>query len=458
MDASGSNPLGRINLYNKNFYNEKKKLLIENIIKYIKPNQKILVSYSGGLDSTVLLYQLIELKKKNKKIKIRAIHINHSINKNSDIWSYHCYKQCKKNNIKIILKKINKKYKNNIECSLRIHRYKIIKKELLKREILMTAHHLNDQCETLILALKRGSGPDGLSCIKKVIQFGNKKQLLIRPFIKFEKKILKKWAIKKKLKWITDKSNFNINIERNFVRIKIIPILESKWPFLLKNFYRTTKICQENKKVINFFIHSILKKCKLSKTEIKIKKIIKFPKEIIILIIRYWMHDLTKKFISYKKNHQIYKDIILTKKNKSPSMYFKKYKLQKYKNIIFYCKLIPNIKNLIIFCHYPFKKIILPHELGKIKKSKNGMKVPPPKKTDLVNIRFNFSKKILTHEINKKCKIKKILNRLKIPILYRNYIPLLFYNETFISAIGLFLSKSKENIKKHWHISWINDI
>ncbi|XAJ76678.1 tRNA lysidine(34) synthetase TilS [Buchnera aphidicola (Astegopteryx bambusae)] len=167
----------------------KKKFLISSIIKYLNKTQKILIAYSGGLDSTVLLHQFIKLKKKIlNKIKIRAIHINHNISKFSQLWENHCYKECKKNNITFISEKINKKFKKNLENSLREYRYKIIKKKLLKNEIIVTGHHLDDQCETLLLSLKRGSGPNGLSCMKKLTKFGNDKQLLIRPFINIKKK------------------------------------------------------------------------------------------------------------------------------------------------------------------------------------------------------------------------------------------------------------------------------
>ncbi|WP_343154858.1 tRNA lysidine(34) synthetase TilS [Buchnera aphidicola (Pseudoregma panicola)] len=436
-------------------------MLIKNILKYINDDQNILVAYSGGMDSTVLLYQLIKLKKKKlKNIKIRAIHINHNISKNSKNWEYHCYKECKKNKIPIIIRKIKKKYKKNLENKLRNKRYKIIKEEILKKEIVVTGHHLNDQCETLLLALKRGSGPNGLSGIKNPTFFGKNNQLLIRPFIKINKIKLEKWAIKKKIKWINDESNLNKKFERNFLRLKIIPIFEKKWPFFLKNLYRTSKICQKNEKILNFFIKPILNICNINNTELQIKKIKTFPKEIGILIIRKWLYSLTKTFLSYKKIHQIYKDFILCKQNKMSLMNFKNYKIQKYKNIIYYIRKTNNIKNKIIFCHYPFKKIILPEKLGILEINNKGMKIPAPKKNDLVNIRFQFQGIVKTDERNKSCKIKKMWKHIKVLNIYKNSIPLLFYNETFISAIGTFIIINKKNIKnnKTWKISWKNNI
>ncbi|XZR53259.1 MAG: ATP-binding protein [Enterobacteriaceae bacterium] len=83
------------------------KYLIKKVIKKIKDKKKYLIAYSGGLDSSALLQILFELNKKYfKNIKLRAIHINHNLNINSNIWVKHCYLFCKKRNIKLIVKNI----------------------------------------------------------------------------------------------------------------------------------------------------------------------------------------------------------------------------------------------------------------------------------------------------------------------------------------------------------------
>jgi len=167
-----------------------------NILKEISKYNKFLLAYSGGIDSTVLLYQLLKYKKK-KKILIRAIHIDHQIHPKSKMWSKHCKEICDTNNVPIIIKKI-KITKKNIENQARKKRYQIFKKILLPSEVLLTGHNLDDQCETLLLSIKRGSGLKGLSGIahkKKIV-----KNYLLRPLIKYSKKKIKKWAIRKKIK------------------------------------------------------------------------------------------------------------------------------------------------------------------------------------------------------------------------------------------------------------------
>uniref|UniRef100_A0A2S2Q3W7 tRNA(Ile)-lysidine synthetase n=1 Tax=Sipha flava TaxID=143950 RepID=A0A2S2Q3W7_9HEMI len=148
------------------------------------------------------------------------------------MWSKHCKEICDTNNVPIIIKKI-KITKKNIENQARKKRYQIFKKILLPSEVLLTGHNLDDQCETLLLSIKRGSGLKGLSGIahkKKIV-----KNYLLRPLIKYSKKKIKKWAIRKKLKWIEDPSNYNIEYDRNFLRHKIIPKIHHRWKYFKKN-------------------------------------------------------------------------------------------------------------------------------------------------------------------------------------------------------------------------------
>ncbi|WP_343183618.1 tRNA lysidine(34) synthetase TilS [Buchnera aphidicola] len=428
-----------------------------NFKKKILKYKKFLIAYSGGIDSTVLLYKLLEIKKK-KKIKIRAIHIDHQIFKNSKKWSKHCKKICLKNNIIFIKKKIKIK-KKNIEAKARKKRYKIFKKLLLPNEVLLTGHNLDDQCETLILSIKRGSGPKGLSGIaEKTIFYKN---ILIRPLLKFSRKKIKKWAILKKLKWIKDPSNNDLSYDRNFLRHKIIPILTKRWKFFKKNCLRTSKLISNEHKILNKLTDPIINKNLYKNNSLNIKKIKNLNLKLKCFIIRKWIYIKKKKLPSFKVLKNIIKNIIHNKKKKNPKIVFKKYEIWNYQNNLYLIKKKPQIKNYIIFWHKPFKKLILPKNFGslKIKKNKNINKklyIRKPKKKQIVMIKFFTNKKIKTKKnIKKYKKVKKIFNEYKIPPWKRNKIPLLFYDNKFISIIGIIVTKKKYNInEKKISIIW----
>lgn len=433
------------------------------IKKIISQNKKklFLVSYSGGIDSTVLLHKMIQIKKIYPKIKIRAIHINHNIHFSSNQWEQHCTKICQKYSVPLICKKINIKFKKNTEEKLRIERYKIIYDNLMDNEILLTGHHLNDQCETLILSLKRGSGPTGLSGIHPERFFGQKK--IVRPLLKISKKKIEEWALHKKIKWIEDFSNFNVNYDRNFIRHKVIPMLEKRWPFFLKNCFRTAKICNEETKLKNILLQEKIKNFINYDTSLDISCFINMKKEICKALIRYWISLKNIKMPSYKIIECIYNEIVYSKTDANPKIIIKKNEIRRYKNSLHFVKTQKKINDRLIFWHDKKKKLVLPNNLGYLIEHDQGLILPAPKKNEIINIRFQFEGKILIIGREKRRKIKKIWQECNIPPWLRTQIPLLFYDDYFISAIGVFvvnqkMYNKKTEIQKKWIISWISDI
>jgi len=429
-------------------------LIEETIRKYKK--KSFLIAYSGGLDSTVLLYQLLEIKKKYY-IKIRAIHINHNLTLLSKKWTEHCKKICSINHVPLIIENIKvENQRKNLEEKLRIKRYNIIYSHLFPNEILLTGHHMNDQCETLILSLKRGSGPTGLSSMSFETLLGNKK--IVRPFLKKTKQELELWAKKKDLNWIEDFSNLNIDYDRNFIRHKIIPKLEKRWSYFLKNCFRTTNICREETILLNYFLHEKICNFIQFDNSLNISNFKNIKKEICTALIRYWLLSKKIKMPSYKNIQCIYNQMIFSRTDANPKIILQKYEIRRYKKSLHFIKTQPNIKNTLLFWHQKNKKLILPNNLGNLIENHNGIILPAPKDNELINIRFQHEGNILILGRNKKRKIKKIWQEKNIPPWLRNQIPLLFYNNNFISALGLFVTNIKNQNRNTWTISWQNDL
>ncbi|CAL4318935.1 tRNA lysidine(34) synthetase TilS [Buchnera aphidicola] len=431
--------------------------MINKFIKKIKKNQRILISYSGGLDSTVLLYQLIPFTKKYPFLKIRAIHINHNIEKNALLWSQHCKKICKKNQIELVIKKNKLKIKNNVQETARNIRYKIIKKHMIKGEILLTSHHLNDQCETLFLALKRGSGPSGLSGIPEIQSLGHDKYI-IRPLLKKSKNELLEWALLNKIQWIDDDSNLIDKYDRNFIRNNIINLIEKRWNFFIKNCVKSMKLCDNQTIALNYFLDEILLKIKTIDNAIPIETFHNYPKVVQKSLIRRWIFLYTKNVISYIQTQEIYYKIIQNKKNTKYIITIKKYEIRRYKNYIFQIKKFKSLKNTIIFWHNTKKPLKLINKLGYIIPEKKGIQVPYPKNSDLVSIRFTINKKTLLNDSKIK-NMKNIWQKNKIPPWYRNQIPALFYNDQLIAIMGVLIIphfKKKNHDVNKWNISWID--
>ena len=196
-------------------------------------DKNIVIALSGGIDSVVLLHFLNSHYPGN----IRAVHINHNLSKHSKDWSLFCKELCQKQDIKFKSIDINILNASNIEENARKKRYNSLKSEISKNEILCTAHHQEDQSETFLLQLFRGSGVAGLASMPKIKGFAD--SFLYRPFLNISKQMIIDYASKYSLDWVEDDININLNFKRNLLRLELIPKLESGFDGVIKNISRS---------------------------------------------------------------------------------------------------------------------------------------------------------------------------------------------------------------------------
>ncbi len=204
-------------------------------------HKKYLCAYSGGLDSSVLLHAISKLP----GIDLRAIHINHGLHADADIWAAQCVKFCNALDIKIDVIKVD--VKNNtgkgIEAAARSARYLAIANYIQADEVLLTAHHLQDQAETVLLRLLRGSGSQGLAAMRANSSAHGFKQS--RPLLSVSKAQLQAYAESEKLEWIEDPSNNKTDFDRNYLRLEIMPLLERRWPQAIAALSRSAELLAE---------------------------------------------------------------------------------------------------------------------------------------------------------------------------------------------------------------------
>ncbi|QJC34111.1 tRNA lysidine(34) synthetase TilS [Enterobacteriaceae endosymbiont of Donacia cinerea] len=416
-------------------------MLIEKKIQLmLQKFKKILIAYSGGIDSTVLLYNLFKLRKRYPLL-LRAIYINHNLHYKSNNWMKNCFLQCKKWNILFIHKNINIKEKNNVEQCARKKRYQIFQNIIKKNEVLLTAHHLDDQCENFFLFLKRGSGPKGLSGISKIKIF--KKIILFRPLIKISKKKIIDYAIKKKLKWIEDPSNKNIKYDRNFLRHIILPKITHRWPFFKNSIMRSIKNCQEQEELLTDLINPILIKLIQKDKSLFIKPLHNYSISKRNFIIRKWIEYNKYYYMPSRKILLIiWNEIICCKNNNNPQVKIGKYIIRKHKNYLFCIKYFPYLKNIILTWNNFKVPLLLPNKLGKLiilyinlNYKNKSIYIRKPKYNEIIYIKFNISEKYYLNNIKNLININNIWKKLSIPKWKREQIPLLFYNNTLIAEL-----------------------
>jgi tRNA(Ile)-lysidine synthase len=185
--------------------------------------KRIAVALSGGVDSVVLLHQLREEVGKG----LSAVHINHGLSPNADAWANFCRKLCKRWGIPLTIKKVKvEKRGEGLEAAARAARYDVFKK--ISEQILVLAHNLDDQAETVLMNLLRGAGRRGASGMARESKFHGK--VLRRPLLDVSRDEILAYAREHQLQWIEDESNADESLTRNFIRRRIGPLLEQKYP------------------------------------------------------------------------------------------------------------------------------------------------------------------------------------------------------------------------------------
>ena len=233
--------------------------LSTNLLDALSPENKIFVAFSGGLDSTALLFLCNRALKQRKIMNLKAIHINHNLSKNSDNWEQHCESFCKSNNIEFesFIIEVTKN-RSSIESQARQERYKIFESLMDENDQILLAHHRDDVFETILLRLFRGTGVDGLSGLNKKRSLG--KGEIIRPFLNLSKSDLKIYIEENNLSYVEDDTNSNNDFDRNFLRNEIIPSLERRWSKLSERAAFTSLTAKKKKLSLDFMLESTFKK------------------------------------------------------------------------------------------------------------------------------------------------------------------------------------------------------
>lgn len=193
------------------------------------PVSAYIVGFSGGADSTALVHALSKIREQ-LDAPISAVHVNHGIHTEADRWQNQCEVFCQQRGIDLVCLSVelNNESGKGLEAEARHLRYEAITNLLKPGDCLLTAHHADDQAETVLLNLMRGSGVDGLSAMPECRPLGP--GVLQRPLLNFRNSALKRYLSEENVEWTDDPSNYYLDHDRNFVRHQVIPLLEQRWP------------------------------------------------------------------------------------------------------------------------------------------------------------------------------------------------------------------------------------
>jgi tRNA(Ile)-lysidine synthase len=215
------------------------------------------VGYSGGLDSTVLLHALAALGPR-LPAPLAALHLDHGLQSASAQWGRHCTAVCAGLGVPLTWRRLDVRRQPgaSLEAVARAARRVAYSAVLAPGEVLFTAHHQDDQAETLLLQLLRGSGLDGLAAMPSLAPLG--RGWLARPLLGFSRVQLAAYAEARDLSWVDDPSNADHGFDRNYLRHRVLPLIAERWPAQARTLSRSARHCAEARDLIAHLVERTL--------------------------------------------------------------------------------------------------------------------------------------------------------------------------------------------------------
>ncbi|RZH10988.1 tRNA lysidine(34) synthetase TilS [Acinetobacter pittii] len=217
-------------------------------------NSTFLIGCSGGMDSMLLLHLMSQIFPH----KIRIIYIDHQLQSKSAEWGELVAKQATHLNIPYTIQKVQVT-DGNLEAQARQARYQAYLQHLQANEILVLAHHQQDQAETVILRLLSGTGVDGLAAMQSI---DHRVDMTIwRPFLDLTREQIAEWTTQLEIEYVVDPTNYDIHYDRAWSREELWPFLQNRFPKMQQALSRTSYLMQDASEILEEVLKADLQNC-----------------------------------------------------------------------------------------------------------------------------------------------------------------------------------------------------
>lgn len=198
--------------------------------RHALPGQRMVLALSGGMDSVSLLHALVMLQRAgHKNFHLSALHVHHGISPNADRWAIFCQNYCARLDVPFsaVRVTVERASKDGLEAAARRERHAVF--SATDADWIFLAHHREDQAETLMFNLLRGTGVAGAKAMCE------RSGRLLRPLLTVGRDAIEAYAQMHSLEWVEDESNLDIGYSRNYLRRKVFPELMCRFPAATKN-------------------------------------------------------------------------------------------------------------------------------------------------------------------------------------------------------------------------------
>ncbi|MEN9868393.1 MAG: hypothetical protein RL748_3983, partial [Pseudomonadota bacterium] len=216
-------------------------------------SSSLALAYSGGRDSTALLH-LARAWAQQYGHTLYAFHVHHGISPNADAWAAHCQQTCERLEVPFAMERVSLASGPSVEAAARNARYAALGRMCRAHGVglLLTAHHQDDQAETVLLQLLRGSGiATGMEPLKRApALFLSDDIWLSRPALAMPRSVLCDWLLAAGIDYVDDESNLDPRYTRSGLRRQIMPLLAQQFPGFVERLGRSAQHVQSAQRLL----------------------------------------------------------------------------------------------------------------------------------------------------------------------------------------------------------------
>jgi tRNA(Ile)-lysidine synthase len=408
------------------------------LAKTLKPKHHLVLGLSGGIDSMVLL-DILKAVSKKLRFNLSAVHVNHQLSPHATSWAKFCERHCRAYDVPLRVVKVNVSgaSKIGLEAAARQVRYRVYGEQEADRIVL--AHHLDDQAETILLQLLRGSGIKGLSAMPEFREYH--KLNLMRPLLDVPRTDIERYAKSRNLKWVEDESNDNTRLDRNFLRHEVLPVIEKHFPAYRETLSRVCRHFADASNLLDqlgaFDWSALSRNGRLQAAALR-----KLTPARARNLLRFWLAQNNVAMPSAKRLDEILQQVILARRDANLRVAFGEWEVRRFKGAVYVCRSQAAVDSALTIAWHGESRLAIA-ELGgtlsfRREKGKGIAYAKLIKKPVSIRVRQGGEKLHLDSKQSRRS-LKNLLQESAIPPWERLRLPLLYSGErlVFVPCIGI---------------------
>jgi tRNA(Ile)-lysidine synthase len=421
---------------------------------------ELCVAYSGGLDSTVLLHAAVLACSHDPRYRVRAVHVDHRLQPASAQWAAHCAQVAETLGIELtrLLVEVVDDHGVGMEAAAREARYRALRVVLRPGEVALTAHHADDQLETVLLALMRGAGVRGMGAIEALQSFGSG-NWLARPLLELTRVELEAWARATNLTWISDPSNDSVDFDRNYLRHRVVPAMYERWPAAARSAVRTAGHIAEAGRVLEALAeadsaHVVRGPC------LDVESLKALGSARLRNVLRQWLRQSGLSAPSTRKLAAMEHDLLNARADRVPCVDWPDAEVRRHRGLLYCLPRQPQLKGTEILIWPTAESIELPAQLGSLSlRADASGEICAARLADSLSVRFRAG-----GEIVQPCgdphhrKLKKLLQSAAVLPWWRDRLPLVYSADRLVAVGDLWVDeefapreRGESAVRIEWH-------